>query len=80
MIVLVVILLIGVGAVLIQMDRDSILSRMSETQPGKVERGAFLGHMLSVGGLPVITALSALFPSIGNELLAWLQPLLATLH
>jgi hypothetical protein len=80
MIVLVVILLIGVGAVLIQMDRDSILSRMSETQPGKVERGAFLWHMLSVGGLPVITALSALFPGIGNVLFAWLQPLLATLH
>lgn len=80
MIVLVVILLIGVGAVLIQMDRDSILSRMSETQPGKVDRGAFLWHMLSVGGLPVITALSALFPSIGNVLFAWLQPLLGTFH
>jgi hypothetical protein len=80
LVVLVIILLFGVGAVLIQMDRDSILSRMSETQPGEVARGAFFWHMLSVGGLPVLTALSALFPSIGNFLFSWLQPLLATLH
>ena len=80
LVVLVGILLVGVGAALMQMDRDSILSRMSETTPGKVERGAFLWHMLSVGGLPVITAVAALFPSVGNFLFSWLQPLLATLH
>jgi len=76
----VIALLVGVGTVLMQMDRDSILSRMSETDPGKVDKTAFLQHMLSVGGLPVLTALSALFPSIGSLLFSWLQPLLATLH
>lgn len=76
---LVVLLLCGVGTVLLQMDRDSILSRMSET-PEKVNRGAFLWHMLSVGGLPVVTAISALFPSVGNFLFSWLQPLLSTFH
>jgi hypothetical protein len=80
LVVLVFILFAGVGTVLVQMDRDSILSRMSETPPGEVARGAFLWHMLSVGGLPVITALSALFPSVGKFLFSWLQPLLATLH
>jgi hypothetical protein len=80
LVVLVIILLFGVGTVLIQMDRDSILSRMSETPPGTVNRGAFLLHMLSVGGLPALTALSALFPSVGNFLFSWLQPLLSTLH
>jgi hypothetical protein len=78
--VIVVILLFGVGKVLMQMDRDSILSRMSETPAGKVDRGAFIWHMLSVGGLPVITALSAIFPAIGNFLFSWIQPLISTLH
>ncbi|WP_216841209.1 hypothetical protein, partial [Acidobacterium sp. S8] len=44
------------------------------------ERWPFLWHMLSVGGLPAITALSALFPNVGNFLFSWIQPLLATLH
>jgi hypothetical protein len=80
LVILVIILLIGVGMVLVQMDRDSILSRMSETPPGKVDRSAFVWHMLSVGGLPAVTVLSALFPSLGNFLFSWLQPLLSTLH
>jgi len=80
LIVIVVVLLFGIGTVLLQMDRDSILSRMSETPPGEVKRGAFLLHMLSVGGLPVLTALAAVFPSIGNVLFSWIQPLLTTLH
>jgi hypothetical protein len=80
LVALVIILLFGVGTVLVQMDRDSILSRMSETPPGTVNRGALLWHMLSVGGIPVLTALSALFPTIGNFLFSWLQPLLSTLH
>jgi len=78
--IIVVILLVGVGKVLVQMDRDSILSRMSETPPGKVDRSAFIWHMLSVGGLPAITALSALFPEVGNFLFSWLQPVLSALH
>jgi hypothetical protein len=80
LIVIVAILLFGVGKVLVQMDRDSILSRMSETPPGKVDRSALLWHMLSVGGLPAITALSALFPSVGNFFFSWLQPVLSSLH
>ncbi|ADV82189.1 hypothetical protein [Terriglobus saanensis] len=80
LIVIVAILLFGIGTVLLQMDRDSILSRMSETPPGEVKRGAFLLHMLSVGGLPVLTALSAVFPSMGNVLFSWIQPMLTALH
>jgi hypothetical protein len=80
LIVIVVVLLFGVGTVLLQMDRDSILSRMSETPPGEVKRGAFLLHMLSVGGLPVLTALAAVFPSMGNVLFSWIQPMLTALH
>jgi len=80
LIVIVVILLFGIGTVLLQMDRDAILSRMSETPPGEVKRGAFLLHMLSVGGLPILTALAAVFPSMGNVLFSWIQPMLTALH
>lgn len=80
LVIVVAMLLFSVGTVLIQMDRDSLLSRMSETTPGKVDRSAFLWHMLSVGSLPVVTALSALFPSVGNFIFSWLQPLLTSFH
>jgi hypothetical protein len=73
-------LLFGIGTVLIQMDRDPILSRLSETAPGEVDKTAFLKHMVTVGGLPLLTALSALFPSVGNLLFSWVRPLLEALH
>ncbi len=73
-------LLFTVGTVLAQMDRDAILSRMSNTVPGQVRYMAFLKHMLAVGGLPLVTVLATLFPSIGSFLFSWAGPVLETLH
>jgi hypothetical protein len=73
-------LLFTVGTVLAQMDRDSILSRMSNSTPGQVRYMAFLKHMLAVGGLPIVTVLATLFPAIGKYLFSWAGPILESLH
>ena len=73
-------LLFTVGTVLAQMDRDAILSRMSNSTPGQVRYMAFLKHMLAVGGLPVITVLATLFPAIGSFLFSWAAPILESFH
>ena len=73
-------LLFTVGTVLAQMDRDGVLSRMSNSAPGQVRYMAFLKHMLAVGGLPIITVLATLFPAIGSYLFSWAGPILESLH
>ena len=73
-------LLFTVGTVLAQMDRDGILSRMSNSAPGQVRYMAFLKHMLAVGGLPIVTVLATLFPAIGSYLFSWAAPILESLH
>jgi hypothetical protein len=62
------------------MDRDAILSRMSDTKPGEVRYVLFLKHMLAVGGLPLITVLATLFPAIGSFLFSWAAPVLESLR
>ncbi len=73
-------LLFTVGTVLAQMDRDGILSRMSNSTPGQVRYMAFVKHMLAVGGLPIVTVLATLFPAIGSYLFSWAAPILESLH
>ncbi|QNI31120.1 hypothetical protein H7849_18730 [Alloacidobacterium dinghuense] len=73
-------LLFTVGTVLAQMDRDAILSRMSNSTPGQVRYMAFVKHMLAVGGLPIVTVLATLFPAIGSYLFSWAAPILESLH
>jgi hypothetical protein len=73
-------LLFTVGTVLAQMDRDSILSRMSNSTPGQVRYMALVKHMLAVGGLPIITIIATLFPAIGSYLFSWAGPILESLH
>ncbi|HVW76621.1 MAG TPA: hypothetical protein VHB45_03340 [Alloacidobacterium sp.] len=73
-------LLFTVGTVLAQMDRDAVLSRMSNTAPGQVRYMAFVKHMLAVGGLPLITIMATLFPSIGGFLFSWASPVLEALR
>lgn len=73
-------LLFTVGTVLAQMDRDAILSRMSNSIPGRVRYAALLKHLVAVGGLPFITVLATLYPAIGSSLFSWLGPLFEGLH
>jgi hypothetical protein len=69
----------GVGMVFAQMDRDAILSRLTETKANEVGLNFFL-RMLQFGALPLLTLLTTQFPAIGRLLSSWLQPALEALR
>ena len=62
-----------------QMDKDAILSRLSDTDPGKLDR-AFYVRLIAYGGLPFLTVLASQFPAIGRFLFSWVQPAIEALH
>jgi hypothetical protein len=55
------------------MQRNKILSRLSAGVSGKVDL-EFVLKMVSVGILPLLGLLSALFPSVSGILFKWVQP------
>ena len=77
-----VFVLIGliIGGVFIQMDRDALLSRLTNTQAGKVDKKGLVLRLATVGLVPALTVLSTQFPSIGRFLFSWLQPTLEALR
>lgn len=67
-----------VGLAFAGMDRDPLLSRLSETKPNELGRN-FVLRLVSFGTLPLLTLLAAQVPAVGNFLLSWLQPALEAL-
>jgi hypothetical protein len=67
----------GASVVLVfaQMDRDPLLSRLSETKPNQLGIN-FVIRLASFGALPLLTLLASQVPDIGNFLQTWLQPAL----
>jgi hypothetical protein len=65
----------GIAFVLALADRDHILSRINHTAPGKLGKRFWL-NALSYGAVPILTVLAAQFPSIGQFLFSWVQPVL----
>ena len=61
-----------VVSIFYQMDRDPLLSRLSNTSPGKLDSG-FGWRLLQFGTLPTITFLATHFPPIGQALVKILQ-------
>ena len=76
----VVMIALGIGAVrmLAQMSRDTVLSRITETEPGKLD-SEFYVRIAAAGGLPVLSIVVSQFPSVGQFLFSWLQPTLEAL-
>ena len=64
--------------VFMQMSRNTIISYMSRTEPGKLDSSVL--HVLSFGGLPLLAVISSQFPSIGGFLFAWVKPALESLR
>jgi hypothetical protein len=64
-----------VFSVFAQMDRDPLLSRLSETKPNELSWN-FLYRAISFAALPLLTLLASQVPEVGNFLLSWLQPAL----
>jgi hypothetical protein len=68
----------GVARMFAQISKDSILSRITETEPGKLD-SAFYMKLAAAGALPVISLITSQFPSVSRFLLSWLQPTLESL-
>jgi len=65
--------------VLAQMERDPILSRLSGSTGGELGKDFYI-RALTFGTLPILTVLGTEFPSIGQYLSTWIQPMSAALH
>jgi len=70
---------IGIVRVFAQMERDATLSRLTKNESGKLG-GTFYLKLASFGALPVLTLLSAYFPTIGSFLGSLVQPAVQALH
>ncbi len=76
MLIVLAIITLCMTMVLAGVSKDSILSRMTRTEPGKLDR-SFLIHLATAGGLPLITVVASQFPSVSRFLFSWLEPTLA---
>ena len=64
-------------AVLVQVNRDPVLSRITHTTIGKVTWDApFVLNLVLVGALPALTFLGSQFPELREFLFAWVTPVL----
>jgi len=62
--------------ILVGMERDTVLSRLRDTTPGKVDfNWSFLQRVAVYGVLPLLAVIASLFPEIGGSLFGWLEPL-----
>jgi hypothetical protein len=63
-------------AIVVGMERDPILSRLSGTKPNRVNWDAdFVLKLVLYGLVPLLTLFAAQFPDIGNTLLRWVAPI-----
>jgi hypothetical protein len=66
----------GIMSVVVQMNRDEVLSRIAKTEPGKVTWDwHFVTNALVFGLVPVATLISSEFPEVRDFLFAWVGPL-----
>lgn len=70
---------VGVGIVFAEMDRDAIMSRLTDTKANEVGR-TFFFRLLQYGSLPLLTVLSSQFSWVNHTLFSWLRPVLEALH
>ena len=62
--------------ILVDMERDHVLSRLRTTTPGRVDiNWEFFKRIAVYGVLPLLAVIAALFPEVGGTLFGWLEPL-----
>jgi hypothetical protein len=80
--VFLVVLLATVGSLLVvmmQMNRDEILSRISGTEPGRITwDGSFIFNAAMIGVLPLLALVSSEYPAVRTALFSWVEPLIRT--
>jgi hypothetical protein len=63
-------------AILVAMERDTVLSRLRHTTPGRIDLNWEFAKRIAVYGLlPLLAVIASLFPEIGEPLFGWLEPL-----
>jgi len=62
--------------ILVDMERDHVISRLRSTTPGRVDiNWEFIKRIAIYGVLPLLAVIAALFPEVGDTLFGWLEPL-----
>ena len=69
----------GIITVLAQLDRDALLSRITDSAAGKLQ-SSFYVRLLSYGAIPALTVIASQFPSVGRFLFSAVQPALEALR
>jgi hypothetical protein len=69
----------GVVVIVAQMERNALLSRLSNGTPGQLGTNFYL-QLLKYGTVPFLTIFGSQVPSISNFLLKWVQPAVQALH
>ena len=71
----------GIGIVLVvaQIERNPLLSRLSNTTPGELGTGFYL-QLLKYGAVPILTIFGSQVPWVSNVVLKLVQPALEALH
>jgi hypothetical protein len=75
LIFILVVLLAVMICVFVQMDKDAILSRIADREPGKLDKD-FYFRVLSYVALPLFTVIAGQFPSLARWLFSWTEPAL----
>ena len=65
--------------VFLQIDRNAILSRLTNSDIGAVEKHFFF-RIASFGALPLLSILGSHFPAISQFLFAWVRPLMRSFN
>ncbi|MFL6281525.1 MAG: hypothetical protein ACJ731_15535, partial [Vicinamibacterales bacterium] len=62
--------------ILVDMERDHVLSRLRTTTPGRIDLNwDFIKRIAVYGVLPLLAVIASLFPEIGETLFGWLEPI-----
>ncbi len=69
-----ILLMFSVAAMMVQIQRNPILSLIENSTAGQVVYADLFKHLISVGGIPALLVLATEFPSLAQFLTSWIKP------
>jgi hypothetical protein len=73
-------LFLFLAVMLVQFQRNGMLSRLEGTAPGEVSYLQVAFHLFTVGGLPLLAILTSQFPAVAQLVFSIFRPVLGALH
>jgi hypothetical protein len=70
---------LGIVVVIAQVERNALVSRLSNSTPGELGSNFYL-QLLKYGMVPILTIFGSQIPFFSNVVLKWVQPALEALH